>query len=105
MPINEPAAGLRKSQIAEYVDYYGGAGVQHIALNTPNILHAITALKARGVEVRGSSFRCHYRVAREQRPLLLQFLRVPDAYYDSLQVRLAGSATVKVKEDIAAIKV
>ena len=38
MPINEPAKGLRKSQIQEYVDYHGGAGVQHIALNTRNIL-------------------------------------------------------------------
>ena len=83
MPINEPAAGLRKSQIAEYVDYYGGPGVQHIALNTRNILHAITALRARGIE----------------------FLRVPDSYYDSLRVRLAGCATVKVKEDLAALQV
>lgn len=38
MPINEPANGLRKSQIQEYVDYYGGAGIQHIALNTKNII-------------------------------------------------------------------
>lgn len=83
MPINEPAPGLRKSQIAEYVDYYGGPGVQHIALNTRNILHAVEALKARGVE----------------------FLTVPEHYYDSLRARLAGCATVKVKEDIAAIQV
>lgn len=39
MPINEPASGLRKSQIQEYVDYYGGAGIQHIALNTKNIIN------------------------------------------------------------------
>lgn len=38
MPINEPANGLRKSQIQEYVDYYGGPGIQHIALNTSDIL-------------------------------------------------------------------
>ncbi len=38
MPINEPANGKRKSQIQEYVDYYGGAGIQHIALNTDNII-------------------------------------------------------------------
>lgn len=38
MPINEPANGLKKSQIQEYVDYYGGAGIQHIALNTDNII-------------------------------------------------------------------
>ncbi len=41
MPINEPAPGKRKSQIQEYVDYYGGAGVQHIALNTPDIITAV----------------------------------------------------------------
>jgi 4-hydroxyphenylpyruvate dioxygenase len=38
MPINEPAPGKRKSQIQEYIDYYGGAGIQHIALNTNNII-------------------------------------------------------------------
>jgi 4-hydroxyphenylpyruvate dioxygenase len=41
MPINEPANGLRKSQIQEYTDYYGGAGVQHIALNTSDIITAV----------------------------------------------------------------
>lgn len=41
MPINEPASGQRKSQIQEYVDYYGGAGVQHIALNTSDIITAV----------------------------------------------------------------
>ena len=41
MPINEPAPGKRKSQIQEYVDYYGGAGVQHIALNTDDIIAAV----------------------------------------------------------------
>lgn len=41
MPINEPANGLRKSQIQEYTDYYGGAGVQHIALNTSDIISAV----------------------------------------------------------------
>jgi 4-hydroxyphenylpyruvate dioxygenase len=41
MPINEPAPGKRKSQIQEYVDYYGGAGVQHIALNTSDIITAV----------------------------------------------------------------
>lgn len=45
MPINEPANGKKKSQIQEYVDYYGGAGVQHIALNTDDIVLAITKLK------------------------------------------------------------
>ena len=67
MPINEPAPGKRKSQIQEYVEYYGGEGVQHIALRTRDILHTITTLRARGVE----------------------FLRVPDTYYESLRARLA----------------
>lgn len=42
MPINEPAPGKRKSQIQEYVDYYGGAGVQHIAMNTSDIITAVS---------------------------------------------------------------
>ena len=42
MPINEPADGKRKSQIQEYVDYYGSAGVQHIALNTQDILNTVS---------------------------------------------------------------
>ncbi len=41
MPINEPAPGKRKSQIQEYVDYYGSAGVQHIALNTKDIITTV----------------------------------------------------------------
>ena len=41
MPINEPAKGKRKSQIQEYVEYYGGAGVQHIAMSTPNIIDTV----------------------------------------------------------------
>lgn len=45
MPINEPANGKRKSQIQEYVDYYGSAGVQHIALNTDNIMESIRLLR------------------------------------------------------------
>jgi 4-hydroxyphenylpyruvate dioxygenase len=50
MPINEPAKGKKQSQIEEYVDFYGGPGVQHIALRTDNIVRDITNLKARGVE-------------------------------------------------------
>ena len=57
----------------EYVDYYGGSGVQHIALNTSDIITAIKALRARGLE----------------------FLSIPDNYYDSLRQRLA-SASIKV---------
>lgn len=42
MPINEPAAGKRKSQIQEYVEYYGGPGTQHIALNTDDIIRTVS---------------------------------------------------------------
>lgn len=45
MPINEPAKGKKKSQIQEYVEYYAGPGVQHIALRTPDIIAAIEAMK------------------------------------------------------------
>jgi len=81
MPINEPADGKKKSQIQEYVDYYGGAGVQHIALRTDDILSAITHLKARGVK----------------------FLKVPKTYYTNLWEKLKSSPT-KVKEDIKTIE-
>ena len=77
MPINEPAPGLRKSQIQEYIDYYGSAGVQHIALRTNNIIHAIEALRYRGTE----------------------FLDIPNAYYDELRRRLKKSK-VNVREDL-----
>lgn len=77
MPINEPAKGKKKSQIEEYVEYYGGAGVQHIALNTGNIIAAIENLRARG----------------------MHFLSVPDTYYDQLRERLSHSRC-KIKEDM-----
>ncbi|KJH46788.1 4-hydroxyphenylpyruvate dioxygenase [Dictyocaulus viviparus] len=78
LPINEPATGKKAvSQIQEYVDYYGGAGIQHIALNTNNIISSIEALRSRGVE----------------------FLAIPKSYYDNLRDRLQHSAT-KVKEDL-----
>jgi len=77
MPINEPALGMKKSQIQEYVDYHGGAGVQHIALNCPDVIKTITNLKARGVE----------------------FLTIPPSYYKHLRNRLA-KASIKVKEDL-----
>ena len=50
MPINEPAVGKKRSQIQEYVDYYGGSGVQHIAIHVPDIITAIEALRTRGME-------------------------------------------------------
>lgn len=77
MPINEPAKGKRKSQIQEYVDYYAGAGVQHIALNTPDIITSIERMRARGME----------------------FLKIPKTYYENLRKRLADSP-VQVKEDL-----
>jgi len=81
MPINEPAAGKRKSQIQEYVDYYMGAGVQHIALNTSDIIHSVSCLKKRGV----------------------QFLSVPTTYYDHLRAKLAHSP-IKVTEDLKVLQ-
>jgi len=68
LPINEPAEGRRKSQIEEYLDWYGGPGVQHIALQTEDIVTAVRALRDRGV----------------------RFLRVPAEYYDDAKVRMAG---------------
>lgn len=80
-PINEPASGKRKSQIQEYVDYHGGAGVQHIALNTKDIIQAVKHLKSRGV----------------------RFLAAPKTYYSSLREKLAVSP-VKVKEDLTELE-
>lgn len=65
-PINEPAKGKKKSQIEEYLEFYRGAGVQHLALATSDIVHTVTALRDRGVE----------------------FLSVPTSYYDELQGRV-----------------
>jgi 4-hydroxyphenylpyruvate dioxygenase len=65
-PINEPAEGRRKSQIEEYLDYYGGPGVQHIAMATNDIVATVTALRDQGVE----------------------FLRVPSTYYEDLTQRV-----------------
>lgn len=81
MPINEPAKGKKKSQIQEYVEYYGGAGVQHIALNTKDIITAIRNLRARGME----------------------FLTIPDSYYEILTENLKHSRT-KIKEDMKVLK-
>ncbi|XP_041865187.1 4-hydroxyphenylpyruvate dioxygenase [Melanotaenia boesemani] len=77
MPINEPAVGKKKSQIQEYVDYNGGPGVQHIALNTSNIIEAIVNLRERGME----------------------FLSAPDTYYKTLREKLK-TAKITVKEDL-----
>ena len=67
-PINEPAEGKKKSQIEEYLDYYHSPGVQHIAVATNDILHTVSELRNRGVE----------------------FLVVPDTYYDDLIARVGN---------------
>jgi 4-hydroxyphenylpyruvate dioxygenase len=72
-PINEPANGIKKSQIEEYLDFYEGAGVQHLAVATDNIIETVTQLRKRGIE----------------------FLRVPDTYYDNLLDRVGH-----IKEDV-----
>jgi 4-hydroxyphenylpyruvate dioxygenase len=65
-PINEPAEGKRKSQIEEYLDFYGGPGVQHIAMATHNIIETVTKLRDQGIE----------------------FLQVPTTYYEDLTARV-----------------
>ncbi|KAL4932816.1 4-hydroxyphenylpyruvate dioxygenase family protein [Aspergillus undulatus] len=81
MPINEPAKGKKQSQIEEYVDFYNGAGVQHIALLTDDIIRDITNLKARGVE----------------------FIKVPETYYEDIKVRLK-KAGLQLEEDFETIR-
>jgi len=81
MPINEPANGKKKSQIQEYVDFYGGAGVQHIALRTNDILTAVSRLKERGVE----------------------FLSIPGEYYTELKQKLS-KGPIKVTENLEEVQ-
>lgn len=76
-PINEPAEGKKKSQIEEYIDFYNGAGVQHIAVATDNIIDTVTKLRNRGVE----------------------FLKVPEIYYDTVLERVG-----KIDEDLEPLK-
>jgi len=76
-PINEPAEGKKKSQVEEYLEFYGGEGVQHVALATNDIVHTVTELVKRGVE----------------------FLKVPEAYYDGLEERVG-----KLEEDLQPLK-
>lgn len=77
MPINEPAQGKKKSQIQEFVEYYHGSGVQHIALNCDDIITVIESLRARGMD----------------------FLTIPASYYDNLR-RNVPTMTVKISEDL-----
>ena len=65
-PLNEPAEGLKKSQIEEYLQFYGGPGVQHVAIATDDIVATVRALRANGVEL----------------------LETPAAYYDQLEARI-----------------
>lgn len=65
-PINEPAAGIKKSQIEEYLDFYGGPGCQHIAVATDDIVYTVSEMKRRGIE----------------------FLYVPGTYYDTVEDRV-----------------
>ncbi len=76
-PINEPANGKRKSQVEEYLDFYGSAGVQHIAVATDNIIETVLGLRERGVE----------------------FLNVPDNYYDHVLERVG-----QIDEDLEPLK-
>jgi 4-hydroxyphenylpyruvate dioxygenase len=76
-PINEPAEGKKKSQVEEYLDFYNGEGVQHVALATDNIVETVSTLKSRGVE----------------------FLKVPSSYYEDLIDRVG-----KIDEDLEPLK-
>lgn len=76
-PINEPAEGLKKSQIEEFLDFYYGPGPQHVAMATNNIVETIADLRKRGVE----------------------FLHVPDSYYDTILDRVG-----EIDEDIEVLK-
>lgn len=77
MPINEPAVGVKKSQIEEFVDYYNGAGCQHIAFRTDNIIEVVESLSKRG----------------------MAFLSVPDSYYADIRERIAAK-NVNIVEDL-----
>ena len=76
-PINEPAEGKRKSQIEEYIEYYRGAGAQHIAVATRDIVGCVSALREQGVE----------------------FLTIPDDYYDEVPERIG-----EIEEDLADLR-
>jgi 4-hydroxyphenylpyruvate dioxygenase len=78
-PINEPAEGKKKSQIEEYLDFYQGPGVQHIALATDDILYSVSELRSRGVD----------------------FLHVPEIYYEDLTERVGAiDETVQSLKDL-----
>uniref|UniRef100_A0A0G4HXT3 4-hydroxyphenylpyruvate dioxygenase n=1 Tax=Chromera velia CCMP2878 TaxID=1169474 RepID=A0A0G4HXT3_9ALVE len=76
-PVNEPAHGRKKSQIEEYLDFYHGPGIQHIAVATPDIIKTVSELRSRGCE----------------------FLYVPGTYYDTVEDRVG-----KIEEDLSVLK-
>ena len=76
-PINEPAAGKKKSQVEEYLDFYEGPGVQHIAVATDNVIETVRLLRDRGIE----------------------FLRVPNTYYETLLDRVGS-----IDEEVAQLQ-
>lgn len=76
-PINEPAEGKKKSQVEEYLDFYSGEGVQHVAMATRDIIYTVRALRSRGLE----------------------FLQVPDTYYENLRERVGA-----IEEDIEPLR-
>ena len=76
-PINEPAPGMKKSQVDEYLEFYEGEGVQHIAVATDDIVKTVSDLKSRGVE----------------------FLTIPTTYYDVLTERVG-----EIDEDIESLR-
>ncbi|KAH3665993.1 hypothetical protein OGAPHI_004182 [Ogataea philodendri] len=82
MPVNEPARGLKKSQIEEFLEFYGGPGIQHVALKVDNILDAVATLRSKGVE----------------------FIDVPEKYYKNLEEKLKNSTHPEFKESMEKIK-
>ncbi|MEO5675536.1 MAG: 4-hydroxyphenylpyruvate dioxygenase [Chitinophagales bacterium] len=76
-PINEPAEGKKKSQVEEYLDFYGSQGVQHIAMATDNIIETVSILQSRGIE----------------------FLKIPSSYYQTVLERVGN-----IDEDLAPLQ-
>jgi 4-hydroxyphenylpyruvate dioxygenase len=76
-PINEPAEGKKKSQVEEYLDFYNGEGVQHVAIATKDIVKTVTEIQKRGIE----------------------FLNIPSTYYDELPARVG-----QIDEDLEPLK-
>ena len=76
-PINEPAEGKKKSQVEEYLDFYNGEGVQHVAIATKDIVKTVTEIQKRGIE----------------------FLNIPSTYYDELPARVGH-----IDEDLEPLK-